>query len=163
MMQSKINPIIRAGDNESFGWLIVWWCPKLRFAPWLLLLNLAAVFLLAIRDDQAVIIHGHSVQGIERVVCCCNEDANEMSSDLTLKRRNTIWCQPESAMFCAHLSHFGHAVHLLPRRQFSYRAGDEEMPKPLLVLTLLKIISRYQWYISLSISYIVSIVLSKCK
>ena len=52
-----------------------------------------------------------------------------------------IWCQPESAMFCAHLSHFGYAVHLLPERGFSYRACDEEMPNPLLLLTLLKIIS----------------------
>ena len=71
--------------------------------------------------------------------------------DLTSKRQNAIWCQPESAMFCAHLSHFGYAVQLLPERGLSYRAGDEEMPKPSLVLTLLKIISRYQWYISLSI------------
>ena len=61
-------------------------------------------------------------------------------------------------MFCAHLSHFGYAVQLLPERGFSYRACDEEMSKPLLVLTLLKIISRYQWYISLSISYLLSIV-----
>ena len=29
---------------------------------------------------------------------------------LTTKRRNAIWCQPESAMFCTHLSHFGYAV-----------------------------------------------------
>ena len=35
--------------------------------------------------------------------------------------------------------------------------GDEEMPKPLLVLTLLKIISRYQWYISLSILYLLQV------
>ena len=55
---------------------------------------------------------------------------------LTSKRQNAIWCQPESAMFCAHLSHFGYAVHLLPKRGFSYRACDEEMPTLLLVLTL---------------------------
>ena len=55
--------------------------------------------------------------------------------------RNAIWCQPESAMFCTHLSHFGYAVQLLPERRFSYRACDEEMHKPQLVLTLLKIIS----------------------
>ena len=60
--------------------------------------------------------------------------------DLT-SRRNAIWCQPESAMFCTHLSHFGYTVHLLPERGFSYRACDEKMPKPQLVLTLLKIIS----------------------
>ena len=48
---------------------------------------------------------------------------------------------PESAIICAHLSHFGYAVHLLPERGFSYRACDEEMSKRLLVLTLLKIIS----------------------
>ena len=53
-------------------------------------------------------------------------------------------------MFCAHLSHFGYAVQLLPER--------EEMSKPLLVLTLLKIISQYQWYISLLIWYLLSIV-----
>ena len=93
-------------------------------------------FVLAIVDNQAVIIHGHSVKGIERVVCHCYENTNA-----TLKRQNTIWCQPESAMFCAHLSHFGYGVHLLPERGFSNRAGDEGMPKPLLVLTLLKIIS----------------------
>ena len=29
-------------------------------------------------DDQAVIIHGHSVKGIERVVCCYG-NANETS------------------------------------------------------------------------------------
>ena len=97
--------------------------------------------LLAILGKNAVTIHRHSVKGIERVVCCCNENANERSSDLTSKRQNAIWCQPESAMFCAHLSHFGYAVHLLPERGFSYRAGDEEMPKPLLVCTLLKILS----------------------
>ena len=51
-------------------------------------------------------------------------------------------------MFCAHLSHFEYAVQLLPKRGLSYRACDEEMPKPQLVLTLLKIISLYQWYIS---------------
>ena len=60
---------------------------------------------------------------------------------LTSKRQKTIWCQPESAMFCTHLSHFGYAVHLLPERGFSYGGCDEEMHKPQLVLTLLKIIS----------------------
>ena len=61
-------------------------------------------------------------------------------------------------MFCTRLSHFGYAVQLLPGRGFSYRTCDEEMSKPLLILTLMKIISRYQWYISLSISYLLSIV-----
>ena len=37
-------------------------------------------------------------------------------------------------MFCAHLSHFRYAVHLLPERGFSYRICHEEMPNPLLVL-----------------------------
>ena len=32
---------------------------------------------------------------------------------LTSKRQKAIWCQPESAMSCAHLSHFGYAVQLL--------------------------------------------------
>ena len=108
--------------------------------------------LLATLDNQAVIIHGHSVKGIEQVVC--HENANETSSWIsTSKRRNAIWCRPELAIICAHLSHVGYAVHLLPERGFSYRVCDEEMPNLLLVLTLLKIISRYQWYISLSISY----------
>ena len=96
--------------------------------------------LLAILDDQAVIIHGHSVKGIEQVICCY-ENANETSSWIDL-------VSPESARFCSHFSHFGYAVQLIPERGFSYRACDEEMPKPLLVLMLLKIISRYQWYIS---------------
>ena len=60
---------------------------------------------------------------------------------LTSKRRNAIRCQPESAMFCTHLSHFGYAVHLLSERGFSYLTCDEEMSKSLLILTLLKIIS----------------------
>ena len=60
---------------------------------------------------------------------------------LTSKKRNAIWRQPESAMFCTHLSHSGYAVHLLPERGFSYSGCDEEMHKPQLVLTLLKIIS----------------------
>ena len=77
---------------------------------------------------------------------------------LTSKRRKAVWCQPESAMFCAHLSHSGYTVQLLQERGFSYKACDEEMPKPLLVLTLLKIISRYQWYISLSMLYLLLIV-----
>ena len=51
-------------------------------------------------------------------------------------------------MFCTHLSQFGYAVQLLPERGFSYMACVEEMNKPQLVLTLLKIISWYQWYIS---------------
>ena len=59
-------------------------------------------------------------------------DGEEMKRDLV---------SPESAMFCTHLSHFGYAVQLLPEKGFSYRACDEEMPKPQLVLTLLKIIS----------------------
>ena len=49
---------------------------------------------------------------------------------LKSKRQNAIWCQPESAMFCTHLSHFGYTVQLLPERGFSYTAWDEEMPKP---------------------------------
>ena len=61
-------------------------------------------------------------------------------------------------MFFAHLSHFGYAVQLLPETGFSYSGCDEEMRKPQLILTLLKIISRYQWYISLLISYSSSIV-----
>ena len=106
--------------------------------------------MLAILDDQAVIIHGNSVKGIEGAVRRY-ENANETSSwILTSKTQNAICCQPESAMLCAHLSHFGYAVQLLPKRGFSYRACDEEMPKPQLVLTLSKIISGYQWYISLS-------------
>ena len=64
----------------------------------------------------------------------------DVKSDLDVKE-NAIWCQPESAMFCAHLSHFGYAVQLLPGRGFSYREYDEEMSKSLLVLTLLKIVS----------------------
>ena len=54
-------------------------------------------------------------------------------------KRNLV--SPESAMFCAHLSHFGYAVQLLPERGFSYRTCNEEMSKLLLVLTLLQIIS----------------------
>ena len=78
--------------------------------------------MLAILENQAVIIHGHSIKGIKQVVCCY-ENANETSSDLDVeetkarsgvnqKRQNAIWCQPESAMFCAHLSHFGYAVQI---------------------------------------------------
>ena len=66
---------------------------------------------------------------------------NETSSDLDVEETKRDLVSIRSAMFCAYLSHFGYAVHLLPERGFSYRAGDEEMPKPLLVLTLLKIIS----------------------
>ena len=78
-----------------------------------------------------------SVKGIERVVrmrtrCQKDLDVEETKRDLV---------SPESAMFCTHLSHFGYAVQLLPERGFSYRACDEEMHKPQLVLTLLKIIS----------------------
>ena len=36
---------------------------------------------LAILDEKAVIIHGHSVKGIERVIRCCNKNANVTSSD----------------------------------------------------------------------------------
>ena len=61
--------------------------------------------------------------------------------DLTSKNTKRDLVNPESAMFCTHLSHFGYAVQLLPERGFSYRTCDEEMPKPQLVLTLLKIIS----------------------
>ena len=54
----------------------------------------------------AVIIHGHSVKGFEQVVRY--ENANKTSGWILMpKRQNAIWCQPESAMFCAHLSHFG--------------------------------------------------------
>ena len=69
----------------------------------------------------------------------------------TRTRRQGIWTSieemkcdlvsPESAMFCAHLSHFGYSVQLLPERGFSYRACDEGMSTPSLVLTLLKIVS----------------------
>ena len=41
--------------------------------------------MLAILDDLAVIIHGHSVKGIERVVRCCNENANETLMNLDVK------------------------------------------------------------------------------
>ena len=78
--------------------------------------------------------------------------------DLDVKETKRDLVSPESAMFCTRLSHFGYAVQLLPERGFSYRACDEETSKPLLVLTLFKIISRYQWYISLSVWYIVSII-----
>ena len=82
---------------------------------------------LAILDDQVVTIHEYSVKWTEWFVHC-------------YENVNAIWCQPESAMFCTHLSHFGYAVQLLPGRGFSYRVCDEEMSKSLLVLTLLKII-----------------------
>ena len=95
--------------------------------------------------QQAVIIHGHSVKWIERVVCVIRTWTSCQGIWTSMKRRNAIWCQPESAIFCTHLSHFKYDVHLLPKRGFFYRACDEEM------LTLLKIISWYQWYISLSI------------
>ena len=91
--------------------------------------------------QQAVIIHGHSVTGIEPVVCVMRTRTRRQGIWMSRKIGNAIWCQLESAMFCTHLSHFGYAVHLLPKRGFSYRACDEEMPKPQLVLTLLKIIS----------------------
>ena len=74
---------------------------------------------------------------------------------LTTKRRNKVWCPPESAMFCTHLSHFGYAVQLLPERGFYYTACDEEMHKPQLVLTLLKIISLISTvYQSIDIVYL---------
>ena len=68
-------------------------------------------------------------------------DANETSRYLDDEETKHDLVSPESAMFCTHLSYFGYAVQLLPERGFSYRACDEEMPKPPLVLTLLKIIS----------------------
>ena len=83
--------------------------------------------MLAILDDQAVIIHGHSVKGIARVVRCCNENANETSRDPDFEVTKCDLVLPESAMFCTHLSHFGYAVQLRPERGFSYRASDEEM------------------------------------
>ena len=42
------------------------------------------VRVLAILDDQAVIIHGHSVKGMEQVVRCY-ENASETSSDLDVE------------------------------------------------------------------------------
>ena len=92
-------------------------------------------------DKNTVTIHGHSVKGIERVVCVIRTQTRRQGIWTSTKRRNAIWSQPESAMFCTHLSHFGYAVQLLPERGFSYMACDEEMNKPQLVLTLLKIIS----------------------
>ena len=96
--------------------------------------------MLAIIDNQAVIKQRHSIKGIERVVRCY-ENANGTSSGLDVKETKRSLESPESAMVCAHLSHFGYALHLLPERGFCYRACDEEKPKPQLVLTLLKIIS----------------------
>ena len=76
---------------------------------------------MAVLDENAVIIHGHSVKGIQRVVrCYANE--NEMSSDLDVKETKWYLVSLESAMFFAHPSHFGYAVHLLPERGFSYRS-----------------------------------------
>ena len=73
---------------------------------------------------------------------------------LTTKRQNAVWCQPESPMFYTHRSHFGYAVQLLPERGFSYRACDEEMPKPQLVLTLLKMLISMV-YQSINIVYLI--------
>ena len=105
---------------------------------------------LAILDDQAVIIHLHSVKGWNQSLVVMRTRTRRRGIWMSTKRRNAIWCQPESAMFCAHLSHFGYAVQLLPEKWLSYRACDEEMSKPLHVLTLLKIISLismvYQFY-----------------
>ena len=41
--------------------------------------------MLEILDENAITIHGHSVKEIERVLRCCNENANETSSDLDVK------------------------------------------------------------------------------
>ena len=67
-------------------------------------------------------------------------NSNETSRGFDVEDMKRDFVSSESAMFCTHLSHFGYAVQLLPERGFSYRACDEEMPKPQLVLTLLKII-----------------------
>ena len=47
------------------------------------------VTLLAIRDNNAVIIHGHSVKGIKQDVRCY-ENANETSSDLDVHERRYL-------------------------------------------------------------------------
>ena len=114
------------------------------------------------RRRHYVILHQHSVKGIE-VVRCCNENENKTSSDLTLKRRNAIWSHQNKLCF-VHIFLILDTLYICYQKGgFSYRACDEEMPNPLLVLTPLKIICRYQWYISLSISYLVLILLSKYK
>ena len=53
--------------------------------------------------------------------------SNRGVKNVDIKDTKRYLVSPESAMFCAHLSHFG-------------------MLKPLLILTLLTIISRYQLY-----------------
>ena len=53
------------------------------------------ILLLAILDDQAVIIHGHSVKNLNESFVMRTEET----------KRDLV--SPESAMFCEHLSHFG--------------------------------------------------------
>ena len=48
-------------------------------------------------------------------------------------------------MLCAHLSYIWYAVQFLPGLDFFYKAYDEDMNNSLLIVTRLKIISRYQW------------------
>ena len=95
--------------------------------------------MLAILDDQAVMIHGHFVKGFKQVVCY--ENANKMSKRiLTSKRQNAIWCHQNQLCF-VHIFLILVCCTIGTRKGISYRAYDEEMSKPLLVLTLLKIIS----------------------
>ena len=64
--------------------------------------DLTEDILLAILADQAVIIHGHSVKGIERVVRCCNENANveETKRDLVSTRISYVLCTSFSFWVC---------------------------------------------------------------
>ena len=65
------------------------------------------------------------------------------------KIRNAIWpCQQNQLCF-VHIFLILVCCRIATMKRNSYKACDEEMLKPLLILTLLKIISRYYWYIDL--------------
>ena len=85
-------------------------------------------------------LHGHSVKGFKWVVLY----ENATSRMLTSKIQNVIWCQSDQLWF-VHTFLILVCCTIATRKGLFYKACDEDMHNLLLVLTLLKIISRYQW------------------
>ena len=91
--------------------------------------------------NQNGIVHGHSVQGINESFVVMRTRTRRQIGSWHRRDEMQSGVTRISYVFCTY------AAQLLPERGFSYRAFDEEMPKPLLFLPPLKIISPYQWYV----------------
>ena len=110
---------------------------------------------------QAVIIYGQSVKGFKQVICYENE--RDVKLDLDVDETKHYLVSPESAIFCAHRSHFGMLYNCYQKEDFPTGHVMKKCPNHCLFSIYWRLSFGINGISSISISYLVICSISKYK